>query len=331
MTVPAGVKIVSGPYVGNGMLDTYDYDFLVTAAEYIEVYETTSAGTQTKLTLYTDFTVTGIGNETGGTVTRVAGNLPTDFTWYIRSNYVLEQETDFASQGAFYPQVHERSFDNLVYLIKQQQDLIDRSFKLDPGYSGPALGGIQLPAAAPGKYLRWNADGTALENGDIDVILDNLQTQNAEIQDLLSQTIQAVTINSTTIESTTTIIAGEQVQAKYFLGEVIEAEITEGVLTIDASLGTLYVVEVDQDITAVNFTNFPAPGGTVGGVFGVIFNNLGEYDFEGSVNATGWTFTRVENTDLSLKPNGLTNMVLTTYPGLGVILINKNTWDWESA
>jgi hypothetical protein len=46
MTVP-NTNITSGPYLGNGLVDTYDYDFGITADNEIRVFETTDAGVET--------------------------------------------------------------------------------------------------------------------------------------------------------------------------------------------------------------------------------------------------------------------------------------------
>ena len=89
----------SGPYTGADSTDTYAYTFRITNQDQLRVVETTDAGVITVLTLTDDYTVTGVGNEAGGNVVRVAGNLPTDYTWYILRAPGLLQETDFPGQG----------------------------------------------------------------------------------------------------------------------------------------------------------------------------------------------------------------------------------------
>ena len=89
------LNITSGPYVGNNLNDTYSYDFTVADKTQLSVYETTDLGVQSLLVVDTDYTVVDAGVDGGGTVVRVAGNLPTDYQWYIRSNYIENQLTDF--------------------------------------------------------------------------------------------------------------------------------------------------------------------------------------------------------------------------------------------
>jgi len=123
-------NITSGPYVGNGLNDTYEYDFRVSDKTQLSVYETDDTGIQTLLTVDTDYTVNDVGVDAGGTIVRTAGNLPTDYTWYIRSNYIENQLTDFSSQGAFFPDVHEDQMDHITFLIQQLLDKNERTFKL---------------------------------------------------------------------------------------------------------------------------------------------------------------------------------------------------------
>ena len=125
------LNITSGPYVGNNLNDTYSYDFTVADKTQLSVYETTDLGVQSLLVVDTDYTVVDAGVDGGGTVVRVAGNLPTDYQWYIRSNYIANQLTAFPSQGPFFPEVHENQMDHLTFLIQQILDSKDRSFRLD--------------------------------------------------------------------------------------------------------------------------------------------------------------------------------------------------------
>jgi hypothetical protein len=124
------LNITSGPYTGNGLSDTYSYTFRVSDKTQLSVYETDNLGVQTLLVVDTDYTVNDVGVDAGGTIVRVAGNLPADYQWYIRSNYIENQLTDFSSQGGFFPDVHEAQMDHLTYLIQQLSDKNSRQFAL---------------------------------------------------------------------------------------------------------------------------------------------------------------------------------------------------------
>lgn len=123
--------ITSGPYTGNGLSDTYAYTFRVEDKTQLKVYETTDADVQTLLVVDIDYTVNGIGVDAGGTIVRAAGNLPSNYTWYIKADYPETQLTEFPSQGPFLPETHEKALDHVTFLIQQLRDSItDRIFRL---------------------------------------------------------------------------------------------------------------------------------------------------------------------------------------------------------
>lgn len=165
-------KITSGPYAGNGIADTFSYGFRVTDKTELIVFETDDSGVQTELTVDTDYTVNTVGDDSGGTITRVAGPLPTGYEWYIRSNYDETQLTAFTSQGPFFPDLHENAMDKLTFLIQQILDKITRTFTLSDSYSGPLPLSLENPDA--GKVLRWNADESGIENFDTDAEYVNI-------------------------------------------------------------------------------------------------------------------------------------------------------------
>jgi len=153
-------NITSGPYAGNDVADTFDYTFRVEDKTQLSVYETNSLGVKTTLTVDVDYTVAGIGVDGGGTITRTAGALPTGYTWYIRSNYIENQLTDFASQGGFFPQVHEKQMDHLTFLVQQTYDFANRACGLSESVDVDGNFKIEDDAIArAGKYLRFDASG----------------------------------------------------------------------------------------------------------------------------------------------------------------------------
>ena len=160
-------KVTSGPYAGNNIADTFSYTFKINDKTQLSVYETDETddvGVETLLILDTDYTVNSIGNS--GTVTRVAGALPTNYQWFIRSNYEETQLTAFSSQGPFFPEIHEDAMDKLTMLIQQILDGGGRSPSLSDSYSGPLPLTLENPIA--GLVLRWKQDLTGIENFDTD-------------------------------------------------------------------------------------------------------------------------------------------------------------------
>jgi hypothetical protein len=159
-------NITDGPYIGNGLSSSFSYTFRVVDKQQLSVYETTDLGVETLLTVDTHYTVSGIGNDNGGTITRVAGALPTNYQWFIRSNYIQSQLTAFTSQGAFFPDLHEDAMDKLTFLIQQLEDRLGRSPAVSKSYSGQIPLTLDSPVAD--RVLRWKPDLSGLTNFDSD-------------------------------------------------------------------------------------------------------------------------------------------------------------------
>lgn len=147
-------NITSGPYAGNGVTTQFSYTFRIETKNQISVYESDDNGVQTLLTVDTDYTVSGLGDDSGGIVTRTAGALPTGYSWYIRSNYQDTQLTDFDSQGGFFPDVHEAALDKLTFLIQQINDQLGRSLRIDESDDTGSL--LPLPILTAGSFLQVN-------------------------------------------------------------------------------------------------------------------------------------------------------------------------------
>lgn len=126
-------------YTGNGAVDTYSYTFKIFAETDLLVTVKNTSDVETTLALTTDYTVTGVGETSGGTVVLVNsgqawldgdGDLLTNYIISIRRVRPLTQLTDIRNQGDFFPEVHEDEFDKQIMIDQQQQDEIDRTIKL---------------------------------------------------------------------------------------------------------------------------------------------------------------------------------------------------------
>ena len=154
-------------YIGNGATSVYSFTFKIQDASHIKVIKLDSSNIETVLNLNSDYTITGVGSASGGSVTLLAGNLTSGYKLAIVRNIPLKQETDIRNQGAFYPEIHEDVFDRLTSIDQQQQDSIDRSLRL-PQSLNPSSFDMELPSnvvASPDSTIVINATGTGLEVG----------------------------------------------------------------------------------------------------------------------------------------------------------------------
>lgn len=150
------------PYAGNGVTTVFPFTFKVFDPTHLVVTETvTATGVTTTLVLNTDYTVTGVGLDAGGSITRASAP-PTGTTGLIRRVMPLTQTADIRNQSAFYAATHEDVFDKAAMVDQYLQDQIT-DINSEVG-AGPVLSfngrtGIVVPAA--NDYSFAQISGTA--------------------------------------------------------------------------------------------------------------------------------------------------------------------------
>lgn len=147
-------------YTGAGSVGPYAYTFRIFAAtDLLVVTRNISSGAETTLAYVTDYSVTGVGEGAGGTIT-LTNALESGNTMAITRVVPVVQDTDLRNQGTFYPQTYENALDYLTAIDQQQQDAIDRSLKVGDGVD-PATFTTTLATAPANSYLRVNGTGDA--------------------------------------------------------------------------------------------------------------------------------------------------------------------------
>ena len=116
MTVSTEVN--HNEYTGNGVTTSFPYTFRIFHATDLVVVTASTSGILHTLVLNTDYTVTGAGSYTGGSVVLSS---PLANGWGIAIDRELQvvQETDLRNQGKFFAETHEKVFDYLTMLIQQ--------------------------------------------------------------------------------------------------------------------------------------------------------------------------------------------------------------------
>jgi hypothetical protein len=127
MTVSSQKTIKSAN--GDGSNVTFPYDFKIFAAVDLTVILRSSTGTETVQELTTHYSVTNAGVVSGGNV--VFETAPASgVTVVIRRNIAQTQITDYTANDPFPAESHEDALDRLTFITQQQQEEIDRSFKV---------------------------------------------------------------------------------------------------------------------------------------------------------------------------------------------------------
>lgn len=146
----------------------FTYTFKIFDSTDLNVYQTPAGQTANDTTdLITAYSVSGVGDEAGGTVTLSVGASVGDLITIV-SGIPSSRTTDYQVNGDFIPATVNDDFDRVVSLVKQVEDLSNRSILTQESQQGPKPLSLESPEA--GKFVRWNTGEDGFEN----VILSEL-------------------------------------------------------------------------------------------------------------------------------------------------------------
>lgn len=143
---------------GNGVTTVFPYSFPILAEADLRV----SVDDVVK-TLTTHYTISGVGESSGGNVTFLSAPA-NGAAVVIERSRAYTRTTDYQRNGAFDEQTVDADFDAAIMLIQQLREITRRIPQLA---AGTTLLDLALPSPGAGEYLRWNVGGTALETVDL--------------------------------------------------------------------------------------------------------------------------------------------------------------------
>ncbi len=124
--------IIKNSYNGDGVEAVFPYNFKVLNEADIEVILRAADGTETVKTISTHYTVSGVGEATGGNVTFTSGNEPITGV----ANVILRRATnqtqtlDLVENDPFTADSVEGAFDRSIAIAQELQEAVDRSIKI---------------------------------------------------------------------------------------------------------------------------------------------------------------------------------------------------------
>ena len=140
----------------------FNYTFKIFSNSDLNVYITpTGQDADDATDITTAYTVTGVGDEAGGTVILNSGATLDDLITIV-SAIPSSRSTDYQVNGDFVPDTVNDDFDKGLSLSKQVEALASRSLLFEE--SQQSASGLGLPAPVAGKTLAWNTAEDALEN-----------------------------------------------------------------------------------------------------------------------------------------------------------------------
>lgn len=160
-------------YSGDASTTNFDYTFRILDEDHIEVSLVDSSGNITVQTKTTHYTVTGVGDSGGGTISFVSAPAATE-TVILKRNIPVKQETDYTENDTFPAETHEQALDKLTMICQQLSDRLDRAISVpDNGViSTTTLNDDSLTAE---YLLRVDTAGGAIETVATTTVLnDNL-------------------------------------------------------------------------------------------------------------------------------------------------------------
>jgi hypothetical protein len=285
MTTPSETNVVY--FTGADTTSVFSYTYQIFDEDDLRVVvKKTSTGVETLLVIATDYTVSGVGDGDGGSITLVdadqvwltGANLATGYTMSIRRAPEIIQETDIRNEGQGYKGVLENQFDKCVHIDQSQQSEINRTLKI-PETENPSSYDLAIPAAdlRAGKYLGFDDDGNltataALGESDVAVsgfwetVLDDSTAAaslttlgvTAPAQTILDDASVSAIRTTLEIDGTSGVIAGGDL-ASTAVAQVFQARIT--VATGDpfaqaaATATTLYLAPATGDKLALYYSS----------------------------------------------------------------------------
>lgn len=147
-------------YNGAGSTGPFDIPFYFLANSHIQAVKQDTNGVETTLTLTTDYTLTGAGDEDGGQLTLVVA-LATGETLTIVRNVPLTQETNWPPADPFPAESHEDAADKIMMIAQQINDKVGRTIR-QPVSDTTAIAELPIAASRANMALTFDADGDPL-------------------------------------------------------------------------------------------------------------------------------------------------------------------------
>ena len=163
-------------YSGDGSTTTFAYGFKIFASTELKVYIRSSTGAETLKTEGTgsaNYAVTNVGVASGGNVVFVTAPASGETVVIVRDT-PLTQGTDYQPADPFPAADHEDALDKLTHIVQEQQEELDRSFKVSKTTTITTPEFTDSPSDRASKIVGFSSDGNSLTtyaNPDVDTEL----------------------------------------------------------------------------------------------------------------------------------------------------------------
>ena len=262
MTVSSSTNRVS--YSGNGSLTTFAYTFKIFDQDDLTVILRASNGTETVQTITTHYTVTNVGNASGGNIEFVTAPSATETVVIVREQ-PFTQGLDLVPNDPFPAQSLEESLDKLTFVDQRLNEKIDRALTF-------SVGDFVTDATLPvkelrvGKVLAFNETTGNPEAGPSIADTESVANVSADIATLADIQDGTIATNSITIAASVapqiSTVAGIQASVITLDGINLDIVTVAGVSTnvttvagVSTHVATLGPIATDITTVSSNNTN----------------------------------------------------------------------------
>lgn len=156
-------------YAGNGVTTVFSFPFyFIQNVDLVVSLRTTAAGADVAQILDTDYTVTGAGEQAGGSVTFAVAPAAGK-TVVIYRDPAQTQGVDFEVAGELNADTLETALDKAVMLIQSLSRIVARCLRFPIGDSAALTGIVPSSVDRANKYLKFDANGEPTVATDVDI------------------------------------------------------------------------------------------------------------------------------------------------------------------
>lgn len=278
MTISSTTNRVS--YTGNGVTTAFAFGYKFLANADLDVYQE-----GTLKTITTHYTVTGAGDDAGGTVTFLVAPANNDEIVIVR-NPDITQEMDLVENDPLPAETVEGAFDKITIIAQRLDDRLDRSVVLSDSAVGTV--DLTLPTPVANKGLRWNATADGLENTTDDI--DDLATDAAASAAAASASASAASTSAGTAST-----AASNAQTAETNAETAEANAEAAA----SAVGTQFTFDSSTSMADPGTGDFRFNNATVGSVTAIAFSALTSES--GNADVSSFLATWADSSNTTVK------------------------------
>lgn len=160
-------------YSGNASTTVFAYGFKIFSDDDITVIiRTDSTGAEVTKTKTTHYTVSGVGDSSGGNVTFTSGNTPASGeTVVLLRSTARTQLTDYVANDPFPAATHEDALDKLTFIAQEIEEELGRSIKVSKTNTISSSEFTTSATARANKILSFDGSGDlTVTEGKVDTV-----------------------------------------------------------------------------------------------------------------------------------------------------------------